>query len=43
MGHGEKELHDLIADLPQMESIHDSDNPMVRDMLAELSSTLHLL
>jgi len=37
---GEKELYDLIADPEQMQSIHDSNDPQVKAMLAELSATL---
>jgi N-acetylglucosamine-6-sulfatase len=37
---GERELYDLLADPEQMQSIHDSDDPQVKAMLAELSATL---
>jgi hypothetical protein len=37
---GEKVLYDLLEDPEQMESIHDSDDPEVEAMLAELSATL---
>lgn len=37
---GEKELYDLTSDPEQMKSIHNSSDPQVKAMLAELSTTL---